>query len=215
VGATTSADARASFSNFGHCVDLFAPGQSITSSVNTSDTASQTWSGTSMATPHVTGVAALALQANPSASPAAVTNFIVANATTNRLTSIGTGSPNLLLYSLAAGVPTEPPLPTIAVKTLTGAKVRVPNAWAARATITIRDVSTGSVVAGAVVSGSFAPGNSGQCTTSSTGSCQITSSALPKTTPSTVFTVTDVAKAGAVYDSSQNAATQVTINQAR
>ena len=100
VGSTTSTDVRSSFSNFGTCVDIFAPGSSILSSWHTSDTATNTISGTSMASPHVAGVAALYLQGNPTASPATVRNQIVTTATSGRLTSIGTGSPNLLLYSL-------------------------------------------------------------------------------------------------------------------
>ncbi len=100
VGSSTSTDARSSFSNFGTCVDLFAPGSSITSAWSTSDTATNTISGTSMASPHVCGVAALYLQAHPGSSPATVRNGIVNGATTNRLTSIGSGSPNRLLYSL-------------------------------------------------------------------------------------------------------------------
>ena len=100
VGSSTSTDARSSFSNFGTCVDLFAPGSSITSAWSTSNTATRTISGTSMASPHVAGVAALYLQSNPSASPATVRNTIVNTATTNVLSGIGTGSPNRLLYSL-------------------------------------------------------------------------------------------------------------------
>lgn len=113
VGATTSTDARASYSNYGTCLDLFAPGSSITSSWNTSDTATNTISGTSMATPHVTGVAALYLQTNPTASAQTVRDAIVNNATANLVTSPGTGSPNKLLYSIfgAAG-PTPTPTRT-------------------------------------------------------------------------------------------------------
>jgi subtilisin family serine protease len=70
VGASTSSDGRASFSNYGTCVDIFAPGQSITSAWYTSDSAMNTISGTSMAAPHVAGVAALYLKGNPGAAPA-------------------------------------------------------------------------------------------------------------------------------------------------
>ena len=100
VGSTTSSDARSSFSNIGTCLDLFAPGSSIPSAWYTSDTATNTISGTSMATPHVAGAAALYKQAVPSASPSTIRNALVSNATTNRLSGVGTGSPNRLLYTL-------------------------------------------------------------------------------------------------------------------
>ncbi|AZM50004.1 serine protease [Streptomyces sp. WAC 06738] len=100
VGATDSADRRASWSNFGTCLDLFAPGVSITSGWYTSDTATNTISGTSMATPHTAGVAALYLQGNPSASPAQVSQAIVNGTTPNKVQDPRTGSPNRLLYSL-------------------------------------------------------------------------------------------------------------------
>ena len=100
VGSTTTTDARSSFSNFGTCLDLFAPGSGILSSWFSSNTATATLSGTSMASPHVAGVAALYKQANPSASSTTIRNAIVNNATTNVVTNPGTGSPNRLLYSL-------------------------------------------------------------------------------------------------------------------
>jgi subtilisin family serine protease len=99
VGATTSTDARASYSNYGTCLDLFAPGSSITSAWNTSNTATNTISGTSMATPHVAGVAALYLEGH-SGTPQKVRDAIVAAASSGVVTSAGRGSPNLLLYSL-------------------------------------------------------------------------------------------------------------------
>jgi len=100
VGSTTQSDARSSFSNFGTCLDLFAPGSGILSAWFSSDTATATLSGTSMASPHVAGAAALYKQANPSASAATIRNALVNNATTNVLSGVGTGSPNRLLYTL-------------------------------------------------------------------------------------------------------------------
>lgn len=99
VGATTITDVRADFSNYGTCLDIFAPGENITSDWIGSDTATNTISGTSMASPHVAGVAALYLGENPNASPAQVRDQIVNNSTSNKVTNPGTGSPNKLLYS--------------------------------------------------------------------------------------------------------------------
>ena len=99
VNATSSNDARASFSNFGTCTDIFAPGQDITSAWNTNDTATNTISGTSMATPHVTGGAALYLGAHPSAAPAEVQTALKDFASKGNVTGAGAGSPNNLLFA--------------------------------------------------------------------------------------------------------------------
>lgn len=100
VGATNpTTDGRASYSNYGQCLDIFAPGSFITSDWDTSDTATNTISGTSMAAPHVAGVAALYLATHPTASPSAVRTSLVAGATAHEVVDPGMRSPDLLLYS--------------------------------------------------------------------------------------------------------------------
>jgi subtilisin family serine protease len=103
VGSTTSTDAESSFSNYGTCVDILAPGSSITSSSHTTDNGLVTMSGTSMASPHVAGVAAQYLALNPSATPAQVRNAMVAAAGVNKISlhrsSSRNGTPNRLLFS--------------------------------------------------------------------------------------------------------------------
>jgi subtilisin family serine protease len=99
VSATNSSDQKASWANYGTCVDIFAPGVSVVSAWYTSDTATNTISGTSMATPHVAGAAALYLQGNPGASPPTIAAALTSNATTGKVQSPGTGSPNRLLYT--------------------------------------------------------------------------------------------------------------------
>lgn len=126
VGATDRNDARASFSNFGTCVDVHAPGAAIISASNGSDTGTATLSGTSMAAPHVAGAAALHLEANPGASPAAVHAAVVDRSTPGVISGIKTscsffdnllgscmaGTPNRLLYTgTGGGTPPPPPPP--------------------------------------------------------------------------------------------------------
>jgi subtilisin family serine protease len=99
VSATDNTDRKASYANYGTCVDIFAPGNGILSAWYTGDTAGATSSGTSMAAPHVAGVAALYLQGNASAAPATVAAALNGGATPNKVTNPGTGSPNRLLYT--------------------------------------------------------------------------------------------------------------------
>lgn len=107
AGSTQSNDARSSFSNFGACLDMFAPGSSITSAWWTSTTASTVLNGTSMASPHVAGAAALHLADNPNATPSQVATALNDKATLNKVTNAGSGSPNRLLYTLTP-VPQAP-----------------------------------------------------------------------------------------------------------
>ena len=121
VGSTTSTDSRSPNTNFGSVIDLFAPGagngQFIPTASNASDQGLDGFSASSAAAPHVAGVAALYLEQfslnspnDPATSPANVSAAIINNATVNRLSSIGSGSPNRLLYSGFVAAPATNPI---------------------------------------------------------------------------------------------------------
>jgi subtilisin family serine protease len=135
VGASVDTDAQAGYSNSGACVDIFAPGNGILSATNYDDVSLMTASGTSMAAPHVAGVAALYLQANPSATPAEVSAAILSGATHDVMTGLGAGSPNLLLHVVGSAVVTLPPTtspttppPTLAPPASTPGATSLPSA---------------------------------------------------------------------------------------
>lgn len=98
VMSSTSSDAKSSFSNFGSCAHLYAPGSSITSAWSTSNTATNTISGTSMASPHVAGVAALYKATFGDASSSTIRTWLINNSTANVITGNPSGTPNRLLF---------------------------------------------------------------------------------------------------------------------
>lgn len=112
VGASDETDLRARYSNYGACIDLFAPGNLIVSTWSSSDTATNNLSGSSMAAPMAAGAAALYLSLNPNASAATVANTMKSTATAGVLTTNDPTSPNLLLYSWMSSGPASTPTPT-------------------------------------------------------------------------------------------------------
>jgi hypothetical protein len=218
VAATDPSDARASFSNYGSCVDLFAPGASITSASTTGG--ALTLSGTSMAAPHVTGAVAQWLQAVPNSTPASVRTALL-GAATEGVVGNALGSPNLLLFAQAQGGSTgggggtEPtPVKSVAIGGLAGSSVRVTRNgnWRATVEVSVRD-SSGTAVAGATVTGDFRIGGTGLvCTTSSTGRCTIASGALSKNARSTTWTVRAIAGTGMQYAASSNVVSSIVVN---
>jgi subtilisin family serine protease len=214
VGATTSSDARASYSNYGSCLDIFAPGSSIKSAWYTSTTATNTISGTSMASPHVAGAAALYLQANAGASPASVTSALTGAATNGVVGNAGTGSPNLLLFVGAGGSPPPPPPPpaTISahVASLSATATSRRKNWFGTVTITVEQVG-GAKVSGAVVSGSFTGGPTVSCTTGGAGTCSVNSPNYKSNVGSTTYAVSGIGGTGILYNASANLETSIAI----
>ncbi|MFI7647733.1 S8 family peptidase [Micromonospora sp. NPDC049460] len=195
VGSTTNTDARSSFSNIGTCLDIFAPGSSITSAWYTSDSATNTISGTSMATPHVVGAAALVASANPSWTPQQVRDYLVNNATNNVVGNPGTGSPNKLLYVVNDDTPPTNDF-SVSVSPTSGSTAPGGSVTATVATATTNgSAQSVSLSASGLPSGataSFSP-----ATVTSGGSSTLTISTSASTAPGTyTVTVTGTAASG-------------------
>lgn len=208
VGATASNDARASYSNFGSCLDLFAPGSSITSSWYTGPEDTNTISGTSMASPHVAGAAALVLAENPSATPAQVGQSLIGSATVGLVASAGTGSPNRLLFTMA-----EPVVPqTVAIASLTGSTTKIKTSWRANVAVKVGQVlNPSSGVSGVSVTGRFGTAAAVSCVTGSDGTCALSSPTYKSNVGNVTFSVTGVSGSGITYASGSNVASQLTL----
>lgn len=132
VGAIDNTDANWSSSNWGPCVDLFAPGVAVPSSVKNGDDAYEAWTGTSMATPHVTGAVAMHLEQHPDAAPAEVQAAIVGNATANTLSLTlpqlpgASETPNKLLYTSFVTASADTTNPTISISAPTSGTMTGP-----------------------------------------------------------------------------------------
>ncbi|MFC4019546.1 S8 family serine peptidase [Micromonospora sp. GCM10011542] len=187
VGATQNNDAAASFSNFGTCVDILAPGVNITSAWYTGTSATNTISGTSMASPHVAGAAALVLSANPAWSPQQVRDNLVNAATPNVVTNVGTGTPNRLLYVVNGTTPPTNDF-SVSVSPTSGSTAPGGSVTATVATATTNgsaqsvSLSASGLPAGATAS--FSP------STVTSGSSSTLTIATSASTPAGTYTVT-------------------------
>ncbi|MCP3787931.1 S8 family peptidase, partial [Micromonospora sp. A3M-1-15] len=188
VGATQNNDAAASFSNYGTCVDILAPGVNITSAWYTGSTATNTISGTSMASPHVAGAAALVLSANPSWAPQQVRDSLVNNATPNVVTNVGTGTPNRLLYVVNGTTPPPTNDFSVSVSPTSGSTAPGGSVTATVATATTNgSAQSVSLAASGLPSGATASFNPATVTSGGSSSLTITTSA---STPVGTYAVT-------------------------
>jgi subtilisin family serine protease len=188
VGATQSNDAAASFSNYGTCVDILAPGVSITSAWHTSDSATNTISGTSMASPHVAGAAALVLSANASWTPQQVRDYLVSNSTPDVISNVGTGTPNQLLYVVNSSTPPPTNDFSVSVSPTSGSVTAGSSATATVSTATTNgSAQSVSLSASGLPSGATASFSPAAVTSGGSSTLTISTSA---STPAGTYTVT-------------------------
>jgi hypothetical protein len=174
VAASDTADAKASFSNSGSCVALWAPGTNIASAGIASATAVVGMSGTSMAAPHAAGAAALLLQTQPTATAAQVRARLLQDATPNAVFAVTGATPRGLLYASDTTLPLPPPSIAVRPAAITMATtVPAPGLWAASAAVQVVNAQ-GAAVAGARVAGRFSHSTAeASCTTAADGRCSL------------------------------------------
>jgi len=189
--------------------EVAVPGVSIKSAWYTSTTATNTISGTSMATPHTAGVGALYLEANPGATPAQVRDAIFANTTKDIVTSSSTANNDLLYMGFITGggggpVPDPPASGTFSL-TLSGSSTNQSSSWTVIVTISATD-SLGGPVAGVTASGSWSNGGTVSCMTNSSGTCTVSRSQHKKV-GSVTFTVSRATHSTLTYDGGPDSVT--------
>ena len=222
VAATDNTDTRASYSNYGACVDIFAPGSAVSSAWNRSNSSVATGNGTSMAAPHVAGAAALLLEQNPNATAKMIIDQLLTSATPNVVKNTS-GSPNRLLfsstttasaYTTTPTLVTQPSTTTIAhVKQLIGYTTRnwLFGTWRANVSIAVVDQNN-KAVSNATVTGAFTVGASSvSCITNSLGECQLNSGTLARHVTSTTFNVSNITGTNLTYAAANNAVSQITL----
>lgn len=219
VAATDPADALASFSNWGGCVALSAPGVQIASAGVASAEAVVAMSGTSMAAPHAAGAAALVLQAQPAATPAQVLDHLRQQATPDTVTGAPAGTPQALLYagsSVGGSVASLPALPSVRSNSLTISS-RVPSVgrWTAQTLVQVVD-QVGQPVSGARVQGRYSHmGSDVACTTGRDGSCTLNSAAAVWGTVTSIgFALQQVTAKGMAYSADGPSRAQIEQPQA-
>jgi subtilisin family serine protease len=215
VAASNTSDQRASFSNFGACIDLFAPGESIVSTWYTGSTALATLSGTSMASPHVAGAVAQLLEVAVDATPSAIAQQLISRTTLNMIQSAGTDSPNRLVYADANTSASPPPEPVTTIKvsvaSMSASAVKQRNGWTARVSVKVKRAD-GTPAPGAVVRGDFTVGGKGVgCTTDATGTCTVSSGSLSGKTASVTYTMSTISGTGYAYDAASNTVSSIAI----
>ena len=242
VGSSDITDTKSYFSNYGVCVDVFAPGSSIRSSWFSQNDAYNILNGTSMSSPHVAGVAALILQSYPNAKPQEINYAILNAANTNMVGSLGTDSPNRLLRvtntpdftpfnqpiyvpPINTPLPPAPPKDTvtkkpaipfriIAIKSIAAKRIKVSKTtWKTLTTITIYTTNNGPLQE-ATITAKFSIGGANlTCTTNSAGICSIPSGIISNTKKSTVMTITGVDGENVGYLSRVNKVKALTIKK--